>query len=142
MQYNEIGRGEVGSLNCEVRHGIKCIVCVIIVHVYRSGDSEKEYIDLSIQKIVMTIGIVARMTDLELDGVDENGSSGSVVNYDKIHLMGLMGYLNIYYGEEIAEFDDFINNENEAIRAFMKAGQPVLINEGKKDKKEEGNEPV
>lgn len=108
----------------------------------RMGDSEKEYIDLSIQKIVMTIGIIARMTDLELDGVDENGSSGSVVNYDKIHLMGLMGYLNIYYGEEIAEFDDFINNENEAIRAFMKAGQPVLINEGKKDKKEEGNEPV
>lgn len=108
----------------------------------RIGDSEKEYVDFSIQKIAMTIGIVARMTDLELDGVGESGGSGSVVNYDKIHLMGLIGFLNIYYGEEMAEFDDFINNENEAIKAFMKAGQPILINENKKDKKEEDNEPV
>ena len=108
----------------------------------RMGDSGNEYVDLSIQKIAMTIGIVARMTDLELDGVDENGSSGSVVNYDKIHLMGLMGYLGLYYSEEIAEFDDFINNENEAMKAFIKTGQSILINEDKKDKKEEDNESV
>lgn len=106
------------------------------------GDSEKEYVDLSIQKIAMTIGIVARMTDLELDGTDEGGSFGSVVNYDKIHLMGLMGFLNMNYAEEMAEFDDFINNENEAMKQFIEAGQPMLINEDKKDNKEDQDEFV
>ena len=70
-----------------------------------------EHVDWGLQKITFGIAVVGKLTDVELDAGNDDGTNYAV-NYDMIHHVGLIDYLWKEAEKEMDEISDFLRLES------------------------------